>query len=611
MDLYKFKYTFKQRLNFIFGLIIFIFLLLIIKFAYLQLIKFDTYSSLSKNNRIKIIPIPAIRGQILDVHGEILAENKLVYTLELDPKKKPNLSSLKKELNEIIEITKYDIKKYNEILKESYYSSTLPIKNNLTESQVAKFIATKYKYPDVHLKHKFSRYYPKLKSGAHFIGHINRINKKDIKRLKKLGIFETYNGLDHIGKTGIEYFYEDKLHGLPGYKKIEVDAQNNVIRTIESVDPVHGKDIILNIDYKIQKIAEQAFVGYKGAMVALDPNNGEIIAYLSQPSYDPNLFTNGIDETSWKKLNNSIHKPLINRVVSGLYPPGSTIKPFVALAALENNIRRPPFSIQDKGFFTMPNQSKTFNDWKKGGHGEVDMIKAIAVSCDTFFYGLGIELGIPKLNIVLKRYGFGERTNIDMPNEKKGLIASSQWKQEKYKKKWFLGETAITAIGQGYTLSTPIQLALATAKLINPDIIKPKLLRQSPLPNYMQKNKAQLITNKNDISNVIDIENQDIDIIKRGMQLVTKEGGTASFLGRTSRYDISAKTGTAQVFGLKKGQVYDESLLPDRLKDHALFIAFAPSNNPELVVAIIVENGGHGGSTAGPIAKKIFDAYLN
>ena len=600
MNQHKFKHIFSIRLNFLFGAIIFIFFILLIKIFYLQVIKFENYSALAKNNSLKVIPIAPIRGQILDRNGEILAENKLIYTLEINPKNENNLKTIKQKLSDIVEITKYDIKKYNKILSESYYSSTLPIKINLTNIQVAKFIANQYKYPEIYLKQKFARFYPKGKSGAHFIGYLNRINKKDMKELKKLNRLESYRGLDHIGKTGIEYFYEDRLHGKPGYKTIEVDVNNQVIRTVSTIHPQHGKDIILNINYKIQKVAEKAFGKYKGAMVALNPNNGEVLSYVSQPSFDSNLFINGIDETNWRKLNDSVHKPLINRVVSGIYPPGSTLKPFVALAALENNIRRPPFSIIDKGFYNMPNQSKTFKDWKKGGHGEVDLIKAIAVSCDTFFYGLGVELGIPKLNNVLKRFGFGKKTNIDMPNEKKGLIASAEWKKRNYNKKWYQGETAITAIGQGYTQTTPIQLALATAKLINPNKnLRPHLLKESSTSNYMQHRIDNSI-NKNDL-----------DLVKKGMSLVTKEGGTAAFIGKTSSYNMSAKTGTAQVFGLKKGEVYDESKLPDKLKDHALFIAFAPSEDPKLVIAIVVENGGHGGSTAGPIAKKVFDAYLN
>jgi len=610
MDLYKFKYTFKQRLNFIFGLVIFIFSIVLIKFFYLQVIKFDNYSTLAKSNRIKIIAVPAIRGQILDRNGEVLAANKLIYTLEINPKIKVDLNKVKKDLSSIVEIKKYDIKKYKKILKGRNYSSTLPIKANLTNIQVAKFIANQYKFPNILLKQKFSRTYPKEMLGAHFIGYLNRINKKDILRLKKMNQYESYMGLDHIGKTGIEYFYEDRLHGSPGYKKIEVDAKNRIVRTIDVIEPIHGEDIILNIDYNLQKIAEKSFGNYKGAMIALNPSNGAVLAHVSMPSYNPNLFINGIDESNWRRLSDSIHKPLINRVVSGVYPPGSTLKPFVALAALENKIRRPPFSIIDKGFYNMPNQSKTFSDWKKSGHGEVDIVKAIIVSCDTFFYGLGVELGIPKLNNVLKRFGFGKKTKIDLPSEKRGLIASPLWKKRKYNKKWYQGETAITAIGQGYTLATPVQLALATAKLINPDSnIYPRLLKKQNIPIHMKSKKnisEPFVVKKTDLTEV-----DDLTLIKKAMSLVTKEGGTAAFIGRTTSYNISAKTGTAQVFGLKKNEVYDESILPDKLKDHALFIAFAPSENPKLVIAIVVENGGHGGATAGPIAKKVFDAYLS
>jgi len=606
IDQHKFKYIFTHRLNYLFGLLIFIFSILLIKIFYLQIIEFKNYSALAKNNSLKILPIPPIRGQILDINGEVLAENKLVYTLELNPKKKPDLNKIKQKLANIVKITKYDLKKYSKNLSERSYSSTIPIKSNLTDIQVAKFVANQYKYPNIYLKQKFARFYPKGKSGAHFIGYINRINQKDIQELKKLDRFESYLGLDHIGKTGIEYFYEDRLHGHPGYKKIEVNVHNHVIRTVKTIAPKHGEDITLNIDYKIQQVAEKAFGKYKGAMVALNPNNGAVLAYVSQPSFDSNLFINGIDEANWRRLNDSTHKPLINRVVSGIYPPGSTLKPFVALAALENDIRRPPFSITDKGFYNMPNQSKTFRDWKKGGHGEVDLVKAIAVSCDTFFYGLGVELGIPKLNKVLKRFGFGDKTNIDMPNEKRGLIASSEWKKLKYNKKWYQGETAITAIGQGYTQTTPIQLALATVKLINPDnSLRPHLLKESNTSDHMKSK----LSNPTDTDTDTDTDN--LDLIKKGMSLVTKEGGTAAFIGRTSSYNISAKTGTAQVFSLKKGEVYDDSKLPEKLKDHALFIAFAPSENPRLVIAIVVENGGHGGSTAAPIAKKVFDAYLN
>ena len=583
------------------------FFLLLIKIFYLQVIEHKHYKGLSNKNSIKIIPLPPNRGIIFDRNNKILADNKLSFTLELNRKQKINFDTLANRFKGIIEITDRDIKNYKERISKYYFFDSSPIKFNLTNTQIAKFISQKYKYPEFSIKQGFTRNYPLGKSSAHLIGYINRINIKDIENLKKNDLFDNYIGSTHIGKSGIEKFYEKTIHGRTGYKKIEVDANQNLIRTIQTVPAISGEDIYLSIDSKIQKIAENAFGTHKGALVAINPNNGEILAYVSQPTFDPSLFTNGISQENWLKLNDKIKRPLLDRVISGAYPPGSTLKPFIGLAALHNNIRVPPFSIIDPGFYTMPNGSKTFKDWKKGGHGNVDLIKAIAVSCDTFFYGLGIELGIPNINNTLDIFGFGKKTLIDIGNEKKGLLADKKWKKNKLGKNWYQGETAITAIGQGYTLVTPIQLAYATAKIANEKIDNTPHLRLN-LNNNINKSKDDQPTSKGIINS---FSKKNIDLIKLGMQRVTETEGTAAFLGKTSRYKIAAKTGTAQVFGLKKDEVYDEKKLPDHLKDHALFIAYAPAENPRLAIAIIVENGGHGGSTAGPIAKKIFDAYLD
>ena len=583
------------------------FFLLLIKIFYLQVIEHKHYKGLSNKNSIKIIPLPPNRGIIFDRNNKILADNKLSFTLELNRKQKINFDTLANRFKGIIEITDRDIKNYKERISKYYFFDSSPIKFNLTNTQIAKFISQKYKYPEFSIKQGFTRNYPLGKSSAHLIGYINRINIKDIENLKKNDLFDNYIGSTHIGKSGIEKFYEKTIHGITGYKKIEVDANQNLIRTIQTVPAISGEDIYLSIDSKIQKIAENAFGTHKGALVAINPNNGEILAYVSQPTFDPSLFTNGISQENWLKLNDKIKRPLLDRVISGAYPPGSTLKPFIGLAALHNNIRVPPFSIIDPGFYTMPNGSKTFKDWKKGGHGNVDLIKAIAVSCDTFFYGLGIELGIPNINNTLDIFGFGKKTLIDIGNEKKGLLADKKWKKNKLGKNWYQGETAITAIGQGYTLVTPIQLAYATAKIANEKIDNTPHLRLNS-NNNINKSQDDQPTSKGIINS---FSKKNIDLIKLGMQRVTETEGTAAFLGKTSRYKIAAKTGTAQVFGLKKDEVYDEKKLPDHLKDHALFIAYAPAENPRLAIAIIVENGGHGGSTAGPIAKKVFDTYLD
>ena len=570
----------------------------LLKIFYLQIIQFDRFTALSKNNSIKIIPIPPKRGVILDRNNIILADNKLVYSLEIDRAFFSDLDEirvrLKNELNIDIDIAN---KKTNYL-----YENTVPISFNLTPKEIASFIARQYLFPKLIIKQRFIRDYPQGKSSAHLIGFINRINDKDISFLERENLTNRYLGSTHIGKSGTEKFYENLIHGSPGFKEIEVDAKQNLVRTLREVKPVPGKAINLTIDYRLQKIAEKAFGEKKGALVAINPKNSEVLAYVSQPTFNPALFTNGISYESWANLNDKNSRAMLDRAVAGLYPPGSTLKPFVALAALTNNIRKPPFSIFDIGYFKMPGSSKVFRDWKRGGHGSVDIIKAISVSCDTFFYGLGLELGIPKLNKVLDDFNFGKKTEIDIDGEKSGLIANKAWKKKKFNESWYAGETAITAIGQGFTLVTPLQLANATAKLANPSLsIKPHLLLSiDGIKQDKQevKEKKQIYSDKN------------LKWIKTGMVNVTKEGGTAAFLGKKSNYQMASKTGTAQLFGLKIDEEYNEDILPDKLKDHALFITYAPANDPNIVIAVIVENGGHGGSVAGPIAKKVLDAYL-
>jgi len=584
-----------------------IFFILLIKIFYLQVIEHKHYKALSNKNSIKVIPLPPNRGIIFDRNNKILADNRLSFTLKLNRKHKINFDTLAHRFKDIIEITDRDIENYKERVSKYYFFDSSPIKFNLTNIQIAKFISQKYKYPEFIIKQGFVRNYPLGKSSAHLIGYINRININDIKNLKKNDLFVNYRGSTHIGKSGIEKYYEKKIHGISGYKKIEVDANQNLIRTIQTVPAISGENIYLTIDSRLQRIAEKEFDNRKGALVAIDPNNGEILTYVSQPTFDPSLFTNGISQKNWRILNDKIKRPLLDRVILGTYPPGSTLKPFVGLAALHNNVRVPPFSIIDPGLYTMPNGSKTFKDWKKGGHGNVNLIKAIAVSCDTFFYGLGIELGIPKLNKALSVFGFGQKTQIDIGNEKSGLLANENWKKKKHGENWYQGETAITAIGQGYTLVTPIQLAYATAKIANEKVDNIPHLRLKPNNNLLESSDDNPTISRGIIGS---FNKKNINLIKLGMNSVTEPGGTASFLGKNSSYKIAAKTGTAQVFGLKKNETYDEKILPEHLKDHALFIAYAPAGAPKLAIAIIIENGGHGGSAAGPIAKKIFDAYL-
>ena len=600
MDKYYIKYILVNRLRFITYFFLLIFFLIILRFFYIQILQNNYYSTQAFDNSIKIVPIAPERGLIFDRNNIILADNKLDYSLEIIPNKNKNLSEVVKNLSEVVKINLLDIQKYKRILKNSYSNNSIPIKSNLTNQELANFVTNSYRFPNVELKERIKRFYPQGSSGVHFLGYINRISKKDLIILDNKGQRKNYIGTDYIGKTGVEFQYENELHGAPGYQHIEVNSVGKALRTLKIYPAREGNNIHLTIDHKMQEIAENAFENRKGALVALDPINGEILAYVSMPTYNPGLFIDGISHRNWDKLNHSLKKPLLDRAINGLYPPGSTLKPFVAVAALENKLRMPPFKINDLGYFYL-NNSRRFNDWKIGGHGEVDIIKAIAVSCDTFFYGLAIELGIKKLNKTLSNFGFGIKTGVDLPNEKSGLLADAKWKKKKYNQKWYGGETAITGIGQGFTQVTPIQLALATSKIAYPN--------KSIIP-HIKLNSQQLKQKINQTSPII-ISDQTIKWVKEGMERVTEDGGTAAFIGKNIAYKIAAKTGTSQVFSLKKGQVYDDEKLPDHLKDHALFIAYAPSKNPKIAVAIIVENGGHGGSTAGPIAKKIFDYYLS
>lgn len=438
------------------------------------------------------------------------------------------------------------------------------------------------------------------------VGYIGRINDKDIENLKQEGVYSNYKGSDHIGKSGLEQFYEQQLHGTTGFQQVEIDADGHAVRVLSSNAPVPGDNLILSADSKLQEIAETAFGERRGAMVAINPKTGEVLTYVSQPTFNPNLFVDGIDTENWKLLNESLDKPLINRPLRGIYPPGSTFKPFVALAGLEAGKRNPPFAIQDPGFFMLPGSRHRYRDWKPSGHGMVDMQKAITVSCDTFFYGLAMELGIERLTSFVRHFGFGRKSDIDIKGEIEGLLPTPEWKMRRYKQPWYPGETVIIGIGQGYTLATPLQLAQATAILANNGVaMKPHLVTK--IQNGLTGKQVFI---PNIVQDRITLNPDNVEIVKRGMVDVTLPGGTAASVGANAGYSIAAKTGTAQVIGIKQNEKYNEHTINERHRDHALFIAFAPAEDPTIALAVIVENGGHGGSAAGPIARKVMDYYL-
>jgi len=600
------QYHFKLRLGFTAFAVIGLFVLLAFRFFYLQIAQYAHYQTLAENNRISLVPIVANRGLIIDKNGVVLAHNFFVYTLEITPSKVKDLEATITGLSQFVEIGALDRKRFNKFRAQSRNFESLPIRTHLNELEAAKFAVNHYRFPGVEIKSRLFRHYPLGKLGSHMVGYIGRINDNDLVGLEKSDQLSNYKGSDHIGKSGLEQFYESYLHGTTGFQQVEIDADGHAVRVLSSTSPTPGDNLILSADSKMQEIAETAFGNRRGALVAINPKTGEVLSFVSMPTFDANLFVDGIDLDNWKSLNDSLDKPLINRPLRGIYPPGSTFKPFVALAGLENGKRTPPFSIQDSGFFTLPNSTHHYRDWKPGGHGMVDIQRAITISCDTFFYGLAMELGIEKLSAFAGHFGFGRLSGLDIKGENAGLLPTPDWKQRRFKQPWYQGETVITGIGQGYTLVTPMQLAQATAILANNGVaMKPHLVSKIEKAITGQPLViAPLIQDK------IEINAENLEIVKRGMVAVTLPGGTAASIGANAPYSIAAKTGTAQVVGIRQNEKYNASSIDERHRDHALFIAYAPAENPTIALAVIVENGGHGGSAAGPIARKVMDYYL-
>lgn len=600
------SHNFRVRLAVAAVIVLVCFGILISRLSYLQMAKHEHYHTLAENNRISLVPIVPNRGLIYDKNGVILAHNFFVYTLEITPARVKDLESTIDQLGELVEISALDRKRFKKILSESQEFESVPLRTHLNEAEAARFAVNRYRFPGVEIKSRLFRHYPQGKLGSHLVGYIGRINDKDIENLKASGELSNYKGSDHIGKTGLEQYYENVLHGTTGFKQIEIDSHGHAVRVLSSTPPVPGDNLILSVDSKLQRIAEEAFGERRGALVAIQPQTGEVLAYVSMPTFDPNLFIGGIDTENWKALNESPDRPLINRPLRGIYPPGSTFKPFVALAGLEAGRRAPPFSINDPGFFTLPGNTHRYRDWRPQGHGIVDMRKAITISCDTFFYGLAHEMGIHAITDFVRHFGFGQRTGIDIRGELEGLLPTPEWKRRRWNQPWYPGETVIFGIGQGYMLATPMQLAQATSIFANNGVaMKPHLVTgiQDSMSGVVRP-VPQVITDR------IELKPENVEIVRKGMEDVTLPGGTAVSVGAGAPYAVAAKTGTAQVVGIKQGERYDSNKLDERHRDHALFIAYAPAEDPQIALSIIVENGESGGAVAGPIARKVMDYYL-
>ena len=608
-------FNFRLRLAFGVGFVLVLMAILLVRFVYLQVVRHDYYQTLAENNRISVVPIIPNRGLILDRNGVVLAQNHSGYTLEITPNKISDLDTTIDQLAEFIDIGARDRRRFNKLLKERRNFETLIIRNRLSDDEVARFAAQQYRFPGVEIKARLYRDYPFGEEMAHLVGHIGRINQADLERLEASDQAGNYRGSDYIGKIGLEQSYESELHGTTGVEQVEVDSSGRAVRILSRSPPISGNTLVLSIDAKLQEVATQAFGERRGALVAIDPNNGEVLAFVSKPGFDPGLFIDGIDQENWGALNSSPDTPLNNRALRGQYPPGSTIKPFMALAGLHYKERAPGYTIHDPGYFTLPGSSHRYRDWKKEGHGSVDLFKSIVISCDTYYYQLAIDLGIDKIFNYLSGFNFGKKTGIDLgkplengefKGELSGLLPSQAWKMERYKQKWYAGDTVSVGIGQGYNLVTPMQLAHATATLANNGVAyRPHLLKE--VRNVRSKQSRIIETQP---SPGIELDTSQFDLVKRAMVAVTQPGGTAAQAAAGAPYSIAGKTGTAQVIGIKQGEKYDAGKIAERHRDHAWFIAFAPAEQPKIALAVLVENGGHGGSAAAPIARSVMDYHL-
>lgn len=582
------------------------FFLLIARFVHLQVMQHDYYTTRAEDNRISLVPIVPNRGVIVDRQGVVLARNYSAFTLEITPSKVDDLDATIEGLGKVIEVLPKDRKRFRKLLEESKTFESLPIRSRLSEEEVARFAANRYLFPGVEVKARLFRQYPLGAIASHAIGYISRINKRDLEMIEESEQAANYKGTDHIGKTGLEQKYEFQLHGETGYEQVEIDAGGRAIRNLSRTAPVQGNNLTLTLDARLQEMAEKAFGDRRGALVAIEPSTGGILALVSTPTFDPNLFIDGIRTDDWDLLNTSPDKPLLNRALNGAYPPGSTFKPFMALAALETGKRTAGQTISDPGFFNFGGHQ--FRDDKKGGHGTVDMYKSIVQSCDTYYYMLANDMGIDSIARFMGQLGLGRRTGVDIEGESEGVLPSPEWKRRRFKRteqqKWFAGETVSIGIGQGYNAYTPIQLALAVATVANNGVMyRPHLVKYITDSRTGEKTMIEP-----EPLRVLAWKRQNVETIKKAMIGVNTAGtGARAFAG--AAYVSGGKTGTAQVFSLK-GSDYKSSRLKEELRDHALFIAFAPADEPKIALAVLVENGGFGAQSAAPIARMVFDYYL-
>lgn len=612
--------SFQDRLSIAMLFVLICFAILVLRFVWLQVITYQRLSAAAESNRIALVPVPASRGLIVDRNGIVIARNYSAYTLEVNPSQiETDVQTLLDNLSEVIDIQAKDRRNFLKTLNESKTFDSFPVRTLLSDEEVARFTAQRYRFPGVEIKARLFRQYPYGELGSHLIGYIGRVSQKDreklIAELDSSRASDDYLqrrninllGTPYVGKIGVEQTYEYALRGSPGFEQVEITAGGRALRTLTTSSSTPGNNLILSIDIKLQYLVEELYGKRRGAFVAIEPSTGDILAFVSKPNFNPNDFVEGIEPAIWKQLNESPEKPLYNRPLKGIYPPGSTYKPFMALAALETGKRTPSQAISDPGFFTFGNH--TFRDDKKGGHGMVDMAKSIVESCDTYYYMLARDMGVNMMHDFMKPLGFGQITGIDLDGEVRGVLPSTSWKERTFKKpeqqKWYDGETISLGIGQGYNSFSILQLAHATANLANGGIVmKPHLVKSIENPVTGERS---LTTPKE--SYRIDLKPEHLEVIKNAMIDVNRFGTSAQAFAGT-KYAAAGKTGTAQVFSLGS-KTYSHGATPEFLRDHALYIVFAPADKPTIAIGMIVENAGFGAAHAAPIARKALDYYID